>query len=246
MGATLEALQRLQSIEIQLRSSQEQIESKHRAVEAHRRKLATLTRQAADLHDSIRRAQADADKLELDRKTQEAHLSKLREALNRTKTNKEYAAILTQLNTDKADNLKFEDEVLAALGKVDELKKSLADLEAQLTKEQTRAAQLDQAAHETEQRLSGQLSKLEAQRETATDGIPLDALKIFERACERHDGEGMAMVEQTHPKRAEFVCSGCYMSVTLESINSLQSRDAIITCPNCQRVLFLESQAIAV
>lgn len=246
MGATLEALQRLQSIEIQLRSSREQIESRQRTVEAHRRKIATLSRQATDIHDAIRRAQADADKLELERKTQEAHLTKLREALNHSKTNKEYAAILTQLNTDKADALKFEDDVLAAMAKVDELKKSEADLKVQLEKEQARAAELEKAARDTEQKLSGQLAQLEAQREEATDGIPLDALKLFERACERHEGESMAMVEQTHPKRAEFVCSGCYMSVTLESINALQSRDVIVTCPNCSRLLFLESQAITV
>lgn len=246
MGATLEALQRLQSIEVQLRSSREQIESRQRTVEAHRRKVATLTRQVTDIHDAIRRAQADADKLELERKTQEAHLAKLREALNRSKTNKEYAAILTQLNTDKADALKFEDEVLAAMSKVDELKKSSAELKVQLEKEQIRAAELEKAAHDTQQKFAGQLGKLEGQREEATEGIPLDALKIFERACERHDGEGMAMVEKTHPKRAEYVCSGCYMSVTLESINALQSRDVIVTCPNCQRILYLDSQAITV
>jgi predicted nucleic acid-binding Zn-ribbon protein len=246
MGATLDALQRLQSIEVQLRSSRGQIESRHRTVEAHRRKIATLGRQSTDAHDAIRRAQAEADRLELERKTQEAHLAKLRETLNRTKTNKEYAAILTQLNTDKADALKFEDQVLAAMSKVDDLKKAAADLKVQLEKEEARAKELDKAARETEQKLSGQLTRLEAQREEAAEGIPLDALKLFERACERHDGEGMAMVEQPHPKRAEYVCSGCYMSVTLESINALQTRDAIVTCPNCSRLLFLESQAISV
>src|SRR5512142_1200876 len=105
MGATLDALQRLQAIDNQLRSSREQIENKRRSVEAHRRKAATLQRQLTDAHEAIRRVQAEADRLELERKTQEAHLSKLREALNHSKTNKEYAAILTQLNTDKADAL---------------------------------------------------------------------------------------------------------------------------------------------
>ena len=246
MGATLEALQRLQAIEVQLRSSREQIESRQRTVEAHRRKLATLTRQATDVHDAIRKQQAEADKLELERKTQEAHLAKLREALNHSKTNKEYAAILTQLNTDKADALKFEDEVLTALSKVDDLKKSGAELKVQLEKEQTRAAELEKAARDAEQKLSGQLARLEGQREEATDGIPVEALTLFERACERHEGSGLAMVEQPHPKRAEYVCSGCYMSVTLESINALQSRDVIVTCPNCSRILYLESQAITV
>ena len=246
MGATLEALQRLQSVEIQLRSTREQIETKRRNVEAHRRKIATLQRQATDAHDAIRRAQAEADRLELDRKSQEAHLIKLREALNRSKTNKEYAAILTQLNTDKADALKFEDQVLAALTRVDELKKQHEDIKAQLEREQARAEELEKAARSTEERLAGQLSSLEAQREEAAANIPPEALQMFERACEHHDGEAMAMIEQPHPKRAEYICSGCYMSVTLESINTLQSRDAIVTCQNCSRILYLESQALTV
>lgn len=246
MGATLEALQHLQSIETQLRSTREQIESKRRNVEAHRRKLATLQRQLADAQDAIRRAQTDADKLELERKTQEEHLTKLREALNRSKTNKEYAAILTQLNTDKADALKFEDQVLAALTQVDEIKKQEAELKAQIEKEQARGAQLEQAARNTEQKLADQLAALEKQREDATENIPAEALRAFERACDYHEGEGMAMIEQPHPKRAEYICGGCYMSVPLESINALQSRDAVLTCPNCSRVLYLESQAIGV
>jgi predicted nucleic acid-binding Zn-ribbon protein len=244
MGATLDALQRLQSIELQLRSARDQIESKFRTVDAQRRKIATLQRQATDIRDTIRRTQADADKLELERKAREAHLAKLREALNRSKTNKEYAAVLTQLNTDKADALKFEDQVLSALTKVDDLKKQAAEIDARLQKEQTRVAELEQAARDTEQKLAG--SALEAQREEATEGIPLEALRLFERACEHHDGEGMAMIEQPHPKRAEYICSGCYMAVTLESINALQSRDAVITCPNCSRILYLESQALTV
>jgi len=194
----------------------------------------------------MQRAQAEADKLELERKTQEAHIAKLREALNHSKTNKEYAAILTQLNTDKADALKSEDQVLAAMTKVDELKKAEADLKVQLEKEQACLAELEKAAHETEQRLANQLSALENQREEATEGIPAEALRMFERACEHHEGEALAMIEQPHPKRAEFICSGCYMSVPLESINSLQSRDAVLTCQNCSRIMYLESQALAV
>lgn len=246
MGATLDALQRLQAIETQLRSTREQIESKRRSLESHGRKTATLQRQLADLHDQIRRAQADADKIDLDRKTREEHIAKLREALNRSKTNKEYAAVLTQLNTDKADALKYEDQVLAALTKVDELKKQEADLKGQLERGQTRGAELTKAVREIESKLHSQITALETQRDDATGGIPNEALKLFERACEHHEGEAMAQIEQPHPKRAEYICSGCYMSVPLESVNALQSRDVVMPCHNCQRILYIESHSLTV
>jgi predicted nucleic acid-binding Zn-ribbon protein len=246
MGPTLEALHRLQEIETQLRSVREQIQSKRRTVQAHQRRVATLDRQMADTHDQIRTAQAEADRLELDRKTHESHIAKLRDALNKSKTNKEYAAVLTQLNTDKADMVKIEDAVLSAMSKVEELKKHEAELRASRDREQARGGELEKSAQDTETRLSARLKDLEAQRESASEGIPREALSLFERACEAHEGEGMAAIEQAHPKRQEFTCSGCNMSITLETINALQSRDVVVQCHTCTRILYLESSRAGV
>lgn len=241
MGATLDALHRLQTIETQVRSVREQIDSKRRSVQSHQRRIATLERQISDLHQQIRTAQAETDRLDLDRKTHEQHIAKLREALNRSKTNKEYAAVLSQLNTDKADASKIEDAVLAALARIDEHKKQEAELRAAREKELVRVAELEKAAAETEARLAAKLKELELQREAAAASVPPESLLFFERACEAHDGEGMAAIEQVHPKRSEYVCSGCNMSLTLETVNSLQSRDVIVQCQTCSRILYLDT-----
>lgn len=243
MGATLDALQRLQRIETQLRSVREQIETKRRSVQAHHRRLATLERQITDTHDLIRQAQAAADRLELERKSHEEHVKNLRERLNQTKTNKEYAAVLTQLNTDKADTLKIEDHVLAAMSKVDDLKKQESEYRAVLDKEKARMGETEKSVAELETRLSSQIKDLEAQREDAAQDVPPEALRTFERARDKHEGEAMAAVEQPHPRRAEYICSGCNMSLTLETINALQSRDDVQVCVVCSRILYLDVAA---
>lgn len=219
--------------------------SKRRSVLNHRNRVASIENQIAESHEQIRQAQSEADRLELDRKTHESHIAKLREALNRTKTNKEYAAVLTQLNTDKADAVKIEDAVLQALARVDDLKKREAELRAGREKELARGVELERAATEVEGKLSSRLKELEAQREEATASIPPESLMQFERACEKHDGEAMAMIEQIHPKRAEYTCSGCNMSIPLEVINALQSRDVVLQCHICSRILYLEAPAHA-
>jgi predicted nucleic acid-binding Zn-ribbon protein len=244
MGATLDALRQLQDIETQLRSIRERIASKRRSADAHKRRVASLERQIADTHLLKTNAQAEADKLELDRASREEHIAKLRDSLNRTKTNKEYSAILTQLNTDKSDGLKLEDQVLAALSTVDELKAQETRLRAEIENEQRRAKELDQAAADFEAQLSRELGDLESQRTAAAEDIPPESLTMFERACERHDGEGMARAVQTHPKRAEYVCGGCNMSMTLETINALQSRDVVCPCQTCLRILYLDSAGV--
>jgi uncharacterized protein len=167
MGATLDALHRLQTIETELRSVREQIESKRRSVAAQERRVAALERQVSETHDHIRKSQAEADRMELDRKTHENHIAHLRDVLNKTKTNKEYAAVLTQLNTDKADAAKIEDAVLTALSRVDELRKQEAELKAKLEKEGLRVAELQRGVAAVTAGLAVRLKELEARREEA-------------------------------------------------------------------------------
>jgi hypothetical protein len=245
MGATLDALFRLQTIENQLRSVRGQIESKSRRVAGQGRRIATIEQQIKETHQAVVKAQAEANSLELERNTREAHITKLRDALNQVKSNKEYAAILTQLNTEKADALKQEDRVLAALGKVDEVKKKADEHKVGYDKEQVRLAGLKKDVSDQEARLAGELKRLEEQRKRAVEGITLETLQFFERACERHEGEAMAIVERVHPKREEYICTGCHMSVPLERINSLQSRDEVQLCPSCTRILCLDTPANA-
>lgn len=243
MGAMLDALFRLQKLENQLRSVRGQIESRNRRVAAQARRIATLEQQIAENHQTTVRAQSEANALELERKTHEAHIARLREALNQAKSNKEYAAILTQLNTDKADALKLEDRVLAGLTKVDEFKKKADEVKVQLDKERARLAELQKDVADHQARLAGELENLESQREEAAEAVGPENLQFFERACERHDGEGMAAVERVHPRQAEYICSGCHMSVPLERINSLQTKDEVQLCPNCLRILCLDAPA---
>jgi len=245
MGATLDALHRLQSIEDKLRSVHEQIESKRRSVRARQRRVAKLERDLADTHHAIQHAQAEVDKFELDRKSREQNVAKLRDALNRTKNNKEYAALLTQLNTGRDDILRLEDSALAFMTRVDEERKKETGTRDSLTKEQTQVAELAQVAQEAEAKLASELKEWEDKRAGAAGQVPPSVLALFQRACERHDGEGMAALEKAHPKRAEYVCRGCNMSIPLEVINALQSRDEVQLCETCSRVLYLEAPANA-
>lgn len=241
MGATLDALHRLQTIEDQIRSLRAQIESKRRAAQVHHRRLIAEERKALDTKTKITQAQIEADRIEIDRKRHDEHIQKLRAALNVAKTNKEYSAILTQLNTDKADVVKLEDQVLAGLSRVDELKSELAAAREALEYEQHKCRELDQAARDVEDRLADQLAALEAKRSAAAEEVPATALHAFERARDNYEGEAMASVMQIHPRRAEYICEGCNMTIPLETVNALQTRDDIQICKTCSRILYIDA-----
>ena len=50
----------------------------------------------------------------------------------------------------------------------------------------------------------------------------------------------MAALQRIHPRRDDYVCSGCNITVSLEVVNALHSRDEIQACKSCGRILFID------
>jgi predicted nucleic acid-binding Zn-ribbon protein len=185
----------------------------------------------------------DADRLELDLRTKEEQVTKLRTALNLAKTNKEYAAILTQINTYKADNAKVEEQVLKIMTDVDAVKAQSDKIAVQVEAEEKRLAEIGQASGAEITKLTAMFDELTKQRETAAAAVPEEALNTFERIAERNDGDAMAVIE-VHGRKPpyDYVCGGCYMSLNAEHANALRTRDEIRNCDNCGRILYLETK----
>lgn len=240
MGATLDALQRLQEIEVQLAEFRQRIASKKRSATAQEKRLQALLSEQEEKKAAIRTRQMDADRLELDIKAGDERIAKLRVALNSVKTNKEYSAILTQLNTDKSDNSKIEERLIAVLGEIDAAKQELTAFEEKIAAERVKLQDLQRACAEEEARAAGPIAKLQAERDAAAKNVPPTALEVFERLAEKNNGEAMAAVVRTHPKREEFACGGCNMSVNVERVNALMTRDDPLCCSICGRILYLD------
>jgi len=243
MGTTLSALQRLQTIETQLAEVRNRIEAKKRRVRAQERKLSEMDDQIAHEQKQLRARQIEADRLELDFKTREAAVNKLREALNSAKTNKEYAAILTELNTSKVDLTKIEERWLAASGELEEFRKNISASGDTRTTEEAKLAKLREDVSAIEASSKARLDELTAKRDAAAAEVPPGALQLFQRVAANNDGVALAMVIRTNPKREEYACEQCNMSITLQQVNTLMSRDDPVTCNTCGHILLLESHA---
>lgn len=243
MGATLEALHRLQEVELQIAELRKVIDRKARAVRQQEARISELQVKSQKEHDALRSGQMEADRLDLDVKSREAEIAKLRTALQGAKTNKEYSAILTQLNTNKADNSKLEDRVLALMSELDKKRQAYAELQAQIKSEEARLEELRQVVREAEDKSRDRLESLRAHRSEAAAVVPPSALELFERIARKNDGEVMARVVRTNPKRAEYACEGCNMAITIEQVNAILSRDDAIPCNICGRILFLDTAA---
>jgi len=243
MGATIEALHRLQEIELQIADIRRGIERKVRLCRRQEKRIADIDAKIKAQREQLHTDQMEADRLDLQAKAAEEDINKYRSALNASKTNKEYSAVLTQLNTFKADNSKLEERVLLLLSQIDEKKKEIEQIEQDREKEVTKLSELDAVARQTEEKARDRLTRLQQERDQAAAAVPPQVLGIFNRVAQKNEGQAMARVVRTHPKRQEYACDGCNMSITIEQVNTILSRDEAVLCNVCGRILYLESAA---
>jgi predicted nucleic acid-binding Zn-ribbon protein len=240
MGAVLESLLALQDIELQIVDIRRQLASKERIVKRQTAKLRAAEEAAAEAREDSQRTQMEMDNVGIEVRIRKEEVAKLRDTLNSVKTNKEYAAAMSQLNTEKADLTRLEQREYELLDIVEGKKKTLVEQQEQVQDEQRRLENLQSQLGQAQESFRTRLEQLEQQRTAAAGQLDAETLDLFNRISERYDGEVMAEVVRPHPRRQEFLCDGCNMSLAAERANALLSRDDVITCDNCGRILYIQ------
>jgi uncharacterized protein len=239
MGPTNVALVKLYRADQKVRAAEARLEDASRNVRLQQRRVA----ETADRHKAatarLREQQSAAGQLELDLKTREAHIERLRIQQQTAKNNKEYQAFLLEINTEKLDKTKVEDEALLLMEQVEKLTAEQKEIVAAL---ETETAKLEKIKSE----IGGKLTSLQAEidalkpaREAAGADVPAKALDAYTRLADRFDGEAMSALSKPDRRREEYLCSSCNLSLVTDIYNKLHSRDDLVFCPSCFRILFI-------
>ena len=125
---------------------------------------------------------------------------------------------------------------------IDTHKQELAQHEQAESTEAERLEELSTQLEQAHQSLGGRLDELQGRRRDAAAAVDHKTITLFDRLSERYDGEVLAEVERPNPRRDEFLCAGCHMSLRAEVANTLKSRDEIVTCKSCGRILFIHKE----
>jgi len=239
MGPVLNALVKLQTIENRLRAAKAKLARCRRNVIIHENQVRSLQNALEAKKEEIQLTKVQSDRLELELKTKDQQVSRLRAQLNMAKTNKEYAAILTMLNTTKADNSKIETQILELLKDIEADEAECKNIQNQAAEQKQKLEQTRKEADVLATKYEVEIEEIQAEWDKQAQIIPPEPLQLFKRVAETYDGEALALVENQEGQSDAYTCGGCFMGITAESVNLLMTRDDIIRCPNCTRILAL-------
>ncbi|RKY23871.1 MAG: hypothetical protein DRP62_05035 [Planctomycetota bacterium] len=240
MGPVLNGLVKLQSVENRLRAAKAKLARCRRNVIIRENQVRNLQNALEAKKEEIQLSKVQSDRLELELKSRDEQVARLRASLNAAKTNKEYAAVLTQLNTTKADNSKIETQILELLKATEADESESESIKNQIDQQKQ---ELERTRKESEQmaaKYQAEIEEIQTEWDEVALTIPPESLDVFKRVAETYDGEALAVIEKQQGKTDVYSCGGCFMGITAESVNLLMTRDDIIRCPNCTRILVLD------
>ncbi len=155
--------------------------------------------------------------------------------LPQIKTQKEYVAVLKEVDTAK----KLAKEIQAQIDAKDEALSSLVADKAEKDEElatsteqsEARCAEIDESLVSVNEKLG----EMDEQRKGLLGELPTKLRKRYELLMNRRGG--VAVVEARNG-----ACLGCHMHLPPQLFNSLFVVNDIQTCPHCNRLLFVMSQ----
>lgn len=184
--------------------------------------------EAKGRHAAVATAKREAEK---EMAAAEARLSKFRDQQQNVKTNKEYQAMLHEIDTAKADVDKWQEQVLIKMDEVDEAAASFKTAEASLKSVEGEIAEAKRALDAERGEAESKLAGLDAERAkvAATIEDPR-ALIIF---------DGHVKHRRTAVVQAvDGLCTECRVRLRPQVFSEIRRNDQIRQCDNCQRIVY--------
>lgn len=206
------------------------------------RQLADISTRISSLQAQLRQLQASANNAEGESRRIEERTGELREKMNEAQTNKEYKALLSEVNNLKEQRSSFDDEAIGHLDKIEQIKAQLVDLESARAEREKVRGVAEQERQQRSDEIAAKLAELRGRRETLASDIPPDALRVYEDLLRQRGEDAMAPLEIVDRRRHEYVCGSSMMSVPVEVASSLMQGKLTLS-PNDGCILYLTEQA---
>jgi predicted nucleic acid-binding Zn-ribbon protein len=204
-------------------------------------RLATVEDGFKKEEEKVLGQKAEWERLQKERRQKEKELEEEVDRVKKTearvfeiKTNKEYQAVLKEIENAKKLNRQREEEILGVLERLEEIQKNLKQSEKELESKrgdyQQQVADLQQRAASFDQKMAVEVRE----REKRQKEIPPDLLSRYRMLLEKRQGIAVARV-------ANGVCRACNMNLRPQLYIELQRQETLIICPNCSRILYWEN-----
>ncbi len=231
MNAQLKHLIELQAIDLEIAECQgaiDRIPGQLESAQAGMRKIEEEQKAAHDVIDDLKKKR---HKLEMDVQAENDHMAKIKQKLPTVKTNKEYTAILAEVDAVKEKIARFEDEELAIMETLEEKEKELPAIDARFKEEQAQYNEYKAKKEAEAERAKKELTADLAKREELAKNIEPQWARNYEKVLKARGGKAVVPMQ-------DGVCQGCFQQLLPQMVVEIKVGEVIHRCAECSRFLY--------
>ncbi len=230
MQSDLEMLLKLQVIDYDLGELERSKEYLPDMMENLRREIEEAENLFHNTQKEISDSKVMQKSLELEIASRQAELKKLQDQMMAIKTNKEYDALVSQIDVVKGAINEKETQLFEIVEKLEKLESDVKDYETRGKEIQERNSRELKILQEKMDSVGSKIQIKEEERGNITVRVPKRTMSVYEMVRKSRGGTVVVPVR----KRA---CGACYKALPPHRIQEIKRGDQIITCDNCGRML---------
>jgi len=158
-------------------------------------------------------------------------VAKFRRQLNDVKTNKEYSALLKEIEETAHKVEGIEEVILQEMISADDIEKEIKTAQDKQAVEESRLQEERKTIQAEQKELEARRDVLLKEREAILPTIPPDQARLYLRISRKMSGVAMSPV-------TDDFCSICQMRVRPQMLDDLMAMKEIMTCEACGRILY--------
>jgi uncharacterized protein len=158
-------------------------------------------------------------------------LSRLRDQLMSVKTNKEYTAMLHEIQIAEEQIRGEEDKILDFMEEMETIEKSLKGAEQEMQKRTAELQENIRKSTESSPLLEAELTRLREQRVLMEAQVGQELLSRYRRLADARKGIALAEAK-------DELCSACHVRIRPQMYAELMRTEHIHACDSCSRILF--------
>lgn len=221
----------LQRVDDEIHAIDQELEKAPREVQALRAEFAALQAEREHLDDKMVHLREQAKRIDFDIDTDLDKISKGKDKLMQVGNAKEYHAMMREMDSLEKTTRTREEEKITLAEELERQNASMADV-------MERYAAMETDLKAKEESLDARLAEadkkrkaLDKERADAGKDIPAPVLARYEFIRQRLSHPVIVPVNNG-------VCSGCNISIPPQGYIELQKGAQILSCPNCQRLIY--------
>jgi predicted nucleic acid-binding Zn-ribbon protein len=204
--------------------------------------LEELDNRVRELEQAIAEREAELKELKVAVRNAESKTSMLDEMANKykqqlvaVKTNREYSALLTEIESVKREKEEIDESTIAIMERMEAIAAEIQETRNKLEDFQTQSKESREELSNKIKTLREKMDIEKRKRDNLAVRIEKTTFKLYERIMNSRNDRAVVPLRNGS-------CGGCFAEVPLQKVADIRKGDRLLTCDDCGRILYYEER----